>query len=73
MRRSPVGGRDVDTGHEFAVGGARGGEVFIAFVEFEAQVDDLLFEVSDLLVEGVDVGGGAQARFAPCLLAERFG
>src|SRR5690348_5731743 len=29
----------VDLGHEFAVGGARGGEVLLAFAELEAQLD----------------------------------
>jgi hypothetical protein len=36
----------------------------------QAQVDRLLFEVGDLLVEGVDVGGGAQAGLAPGVLAQ---
>ena len=45
----------------------------VAFFELEAQVDGLLFEVGDLLVEGVDVGGGAEPGFVPGLLAECFG
>ena len=60
------------SGHEFAVGGAGGGEVFVAFVELQTQVDDVLFELGDLLVEGVDVGGGAEPGLAPGVLAERL-
>ena len=63
----------VELGHELAVGGAGGGEVLVAFLELQAQVDGLLFEVGDLLVEGVDVGGRAEPGFAPGLLAERLG
>ena len=63
----------VDAGHELAVGGAGGGEVLVAFLELQAQVDDLLFELGDLLVEGVDVGGGAEPGLAPGVLAEGFG
>jgi hypothetical protein len=33
----------------------------------------LLFEVGDLLVEGVDIGRGAEPGFAPGVLAERVG
>ena len=66
-----VGG--VEPGHEFAVGGAGGGEVFVAFVELQVQVDGLLFEVGDLLVEGVDVGRGAEPGLAPGVFAECFG
>jgi hypothetical protein len=32
---SPVGGGGVDAGYEFAVGGACGGEVFVAFGELQ--------------------------------------
>jgi hypothetical protein len=53
-----VGG--VDSGHEFAVGGAGGGEVLVALLELQAQVDDLLLEVGDLLGEGVGIDGRAQ-------------
>lgn len=70
---SPVVVGDVDAGHEFAVGGACGGEVLIAFLQLEAQVDGPLFEVGDLLLEGVEVGGCAEPGLAPGLLAECFG
>ena len=62
----------VELGHELAVGGAGGGEFFALFLEVQAQVDGLLFEVDDLLVEGVDVGGCAESGFAPGLLAKGF-
>jgi hypothetical protein len=57
-------------GHELAVGGSGCGEVFVAFFELEAQVDGLLFQVGDLLGEGVDVGGDPEPGLAPDLLAE---
>ena len=63
----------VESGHEFAVGGAGGGEVFVAFVELLLQVEVVLFELGDALVEGVDVGWGAEPGLAPGLFAERFG
>ena len=70
---SPVGVGGVEAGHEFTVGGAGGGEVVVAFGELESQVGRLLFEVGDLLVEGVDVGRGAEPGLAPGVFAERFG
>ena len=70
---SPAVSRGVELGHELAVGGPGRGEVLVAFGELEPQVGGLLFEVGDLLVEGVDVGGRAEPGFAPRLLAERFG
>ena len=70
---SPVAVSGVEAGHQFAVGGAGGGEVLVAFGEFQAQVDGLLFEVGDLLVQGVDVGRGAQPGLAPGVLTECFG
>ena len=70
---SPGGVGSVDAGHELAVGGAGGGEVLVAFGELQTQVDDLLLEPGDLLVEGVDVGRGAQPGLAPGVLAECFG
>jgi hypothetical protein len=63
----------VDLGHELAVGCAGCGELVAAFFELEAEVGGLLFEVGDLLAEGVDVGGAAESGFPPCLLAEGFG
>src|SRR5207253_351916 len=44
----------VEAGHEFTVGGACGVEVLGAFLELQADVDDLLFEGDDALVELVD-------------------
>jgi hypothetical protein len=52
---SPFGVRCVDAGHEFAVGGAGGGDVLVAFVALQVQINDLLLEVGDLLLERVDV------------------
>jgi len=72
-RVSSVVMRNVDAGHEVAVGGAGGGEVFVAFLELQAQVGHLLFEVGDFLVEGVDVGGSAESGLSPGLFAEGFG
>ena len=63
----------VELGHELSVGGAGGCEVLIAFLELQPQVKDLLFQMGDLLVEGVDVGRGAEPRLAPGLVAESFG
>ena len=63
----------VELGHEFPVGGPGRGEVLVAFLELEAQVDGLLFEVGDLLAEGVGVGGGAEPGLVPGLVPERLG
>ena len=63
----------VELGHELTVGVPCRGEVLVAFVELQAQVDGLLLEMGDLLGEGIDVGGRAESGFAPGLLAERFG
>ena len=49
----------VEPGHEFPVGGAGGSEFAVAFFQLEPQVDDLLVQIGDLVVEHVDVGGGA--------------
>ena len=62
----------VESGHEFAVGGAGCGEVFVAFVELLLQVEVVLFELVDALVECVDVGRGAEPGLAPGLFAERL-
>jgi hypothetical protein len=45
----------------------------VAFVELEPQIRCLLFEVGDLLVEGVDVGWCAETGLSPGLLAEGIG
>jgi hypothetical protein len=42
-------------------------------LQLQAQVDNLLFEVGDLLVEGVDVGRIAASGLAPGVLAEGLG
>ena len=60
----------VEPGHEFAVGGAGGGEVLVAFFEVKAGVNDLLLERCDALLKLVDVGGGAESGCAPGLFAE---
>src|SRR6478672_11396692 len=62
----------VESGHEFSVGGAGGGEVFVAFVELLLKVEVVLFELAESLVERVDVGGGAEPGLAPGLFTERF-
>ena len=72
-RGSFVGFSGVDSGHEFAVGGPRCGEVLVAFLELEPQVGELLFECDDLLFELVNVIGGAEAGLAPGLLTEQSG
>ena len=43
------------------VDGSGGVEVLVAFFELETQVCPVLLEVGDLLVEGIDVGGSAEA------------
>jgi len=70
---SSVSCRGVELGHEFTVGGAGRGEFLVAFLELQAQVDGLLFEMGDLLVEGIDVGGRTEPGFAPGLFAEHLG
>ena len=63
----------VELGHEFAVGGAGGEEFLVAFLELQAQVDDVLFEMGDLLFQLVDVVGCAEPGLAPGLFSEEFG
>src|SRR6266550_3614840 len=70
---SSVSCRRVELGYELTVGSPRCGEVLALFLELEAQVDGLLLQVSELLVEGVDVGGRAEPGLAPGLFPERFG
>ena len=63
----------IELRHELAVGGTGSVEVLVPLGQAEPQVRCLLLKMGDLLLQGVDVGGGAEARFAPGLLAERFG
>ncbi|HUE32515.1 MAG TPA: hypothetical protein VMQ38_06395 [Mycobacterium sp.] len=49
-----------------------GGEVLAAFVELLSKVEVVLFELADALVEGDDVGGGAEPGHAPGLFTERL-
>jgi hypothetical protein len=70
---SPVAVVGVDAGHEFTVAGSGGGEVLVPFDELQAQIKPLLLEVRDLLVQGVEVGWGAQPGLAPCVLTGCFG
>lgn len=65
--------RRVELGHEFAVGGACGGEVLVTFAELETQVGDLLLERVVALVERVDAGRGAEPGFPPGVVAEQAG
>ena len=68
-----VAGSACESGHEFSVGGAGGGQVVVAFVELLLKVEVVLFELADALVEGVDVDGGAEPGLAPGMFAKRFG
>ena len=52
---------------------AGGGEVLIAFLELQTQVDHGLLEGDDLLLQLVDIERCAKPGFAPRLLAEGFG
>ncbi|HET9895549.1 MAG TPA: hypothetical protein VFQ44_11535 [Streptosporangiaceae bacterium] len=52
----------VEVGHELAVGRS-----------CRREVDDLVLEMGDFPGERVDVGGGAEPGFPPCLLAEGLG
>src|SRR6185312_925403 len=65
--------RRVQSGHEFSVGGAGGGQVVVAFVELLLKVEVVLFELADALVECVDVDGGTEPGLAPGMFAERLG
>ncbi|MFF3691103.1 hypothetical protein [Streptomyces sp. NPDC002187] len=60
----------VEPGHQLAVGGAGGGKVIAPVLEFEFQVDDLLFEGGDPGLEPFGVAGAADAGLAPDLLAQ---
>lgn len=70
---SGVVSRRVDPGHELAVGAPCGGKVLVAFLELEPQVSGLLLEEDGLLLEVIDVVGGAEPGIAPGLLAEQLG
>ena len=63
----------VDPGHEFAIGAACGGELFVAFFELQPQVDDLLFEEDEPPLEFLDVGRRAKPGCTPGLFTEHFG
>ncbi|OKJ26541.1 hypothetical protein AMK22_31310 [Streptomyces sp. CB01580] len=54
--------RCVGLGHELPVRGAGSGEVLVSFIEFSAEVEDLLFQLGDLPGERLDVGGCAAGQ-----------
>ncbi|MEU9376485.1 hypothetical protein AB0D94_22295 [Streptomyces sp. NPDC048255] len=60
----------VELGHQVAVGSAGGGEVVALILEFEFQIDYLLFERGDAGLELFGVLGSADAGLAPDLLAQ---
>jgi hypothetical protein len=60
----------VDDPGQFAVGGPGGFQLVCAFTELDFQVEYLLFEVEDAGLEAVDVGGRADPRPLPDLLAQ---
>jgi hypothetical protein len=49
----------VELGHEFAVGGASGGEFVAAFFELTAQLEELLFAVGECGLQAVKIVGCA--------------
>jgi len=59
----------VELGHELAVSCAGGGELVVAFLEFQFQVGRLLFEGGDSGLELLGVIGAADAGLAPGLFA----
>lgn len=63
----------VELGHQLSVRGSGCLEVFFALGELVAELGDLLFKVVDLPLEGVGVGGSAEASGAPGILAKGFG
>ncbi|MEW2471059.1 hypothetical protein AB0919_39670 [Streptomyces sp. NPDC046994] len=67
------GWTSVDLGHEFTVRGACGGEILVPFIEFGAEIEDLLFQLGDSVGERLDVGGGAEAGRLPGGLPEGLG
>ena len=72
-RRFIVAGLVVESGHEFAVGGAGGGEVFVAFVELLSQVEVCCSSWLICWWRASMSAGGAEPGLAPGLFAERFG
>ena len=58
---SSVAAWGVEPGHEVTVRCPGGCEVLGAFLKLQSEVDGLLFEVGDLGLELVDVGGGAES------------
>lgn len=61
--------RVVELGHELTVGGAGGGEALVAFLELQAQVDDLLFQVGDL--DGAVISLDRACRLVGCEVRAR--
>ncbi len=57
---------------QVAVGSPGRFEVVAAFGKLAAQLGVVLLQASDLLLEGADVGGCAEAGLMPCLLAEQL-
>jgi hypothetical protein len=51
----------VELGHEFAIGGAGGGEFFGAFLELAAQLEELLFAVGECGLQAVKIVGCAES------------
>ncbi|GLW34490.1 hypothetical protein Areg01_74270 [Actinoplanes regularis] len=68
LLRTPVEVRD-----ELPVGGAGGIEFLVPLGDRCLQVDDLLFQMGNASLQSIDVGGSADAGFAPCFGAEQFG
>ncbi|MFB7214783.1 hypothetical protein [Streptomyces sp. NPDC056255] len=62
----------VELGHQLAVRGARGGKVVVTLLEFQLQVDHLLFEGRDPGNELFGVVGSADAGLSPYLVTEYF-
>ncbi|MFK0263585.1 hypothetical protein ACIQU1_19900 [Streptomyces angustmyceticus] len=59
----------VELGHQLAVRGAGGGQVVVALLELQLQVDQLLFERGDLGLELLGVVRPSDAGLAPDLFA----
>lgn len=73
MEVLPPDGRPVERRHELAVGCTGGVEVVDLVGELTPQFDDVLFEIGDAALQGVDVVRGAEAGHPPRLVAEGFG